>query len=158
MLQPSLWGAYCLFIATTPHDRLYNTSLLPKIVPVDKRTVLVDTKNAILYQLTISVIGNFYPNCDANFLRMCGTDCKCRDTIWVKLVPNFRNHRILYIHFKNSNSYTIFMKLNNTNSTVTFLMYVRYIKIYSTHFTMFKCEMHAQNRTIMMKFLYSLMF
>ena len=33
-----------VFIAKTPFDKLYNTSVIPKIVPIDKRTMLVDTK------------------------------------------------------------------------------------------------------------------
>ena len=50
-----------VFIAKTPFDKLYNTSVIPKIVPIDKRTMLVDTKNLILYLLEISVNWQFLP-------------------------------------------------------------------------------------------------
>ena len=59
--------------------------------------MLVDTKKANLHQLVdqkrdFILIGNFfnwnfYPNCDAIFLRMCSTNCTYSDSIWVKLVP-----------------------------------------------------------------------
>ena len=44
-------GADCIFISTIPYYQLSNTSAMPKIVPIDNRTVLVDTKNVIIYQL-----------------------------------------------------------------------------------------------------------
>ena len=42
-------GVRLNFIATTPYDWFYNSSsVMPKIVPLDNITVLVDTKDAVL--------------------------------------------------------------------------------------------------------------
>ena len=85
-LQPSLWGAYCIFIETIPYDCLYNTPEKPKKMSLDKRNVFVDIKNMILYQLTISIIGNFYLSCDAIFLRTCD---KIIQLIPARIHPDF---------------------------------------------------------------------
>ena len=41
-------GVYCILISTTLCDKLSNTSIMKKI-PLDKITVLVNTKNIYIY-------------------------------------------------------------------------------------------------------------
>ena len=95
-LQPLLWGTYCIFITTTPYDKLSHISSMPKIVALDKITVLVDTETRFYTNWKFSGIGIFYPSFDTDFLYAYGTNCLCRGTIGVKIVPYVHINIFLY--------------------------------------------------------------
>ena len=58
-LQPLLWGTYCIFITTTPYDKLSHISSMPKIVALDMITVLVDTETRFYTNWKFLVLGFF---------------------------------------------------------------------------------------------------